>query len=242
VVVQSSGGIVTGLAALFALQEIDLALSRDRKELEDIESRFGETDELRDARRLVAERKQELRSAESREKDAEYEADEQRRKIEPVEERLYRGGLTNPKELEDLQAELESLQRRRETLDERALAALDEVEVAQRALDEADAILRQIAGDFDTEQEEMHERRSGLEREIAELEARRTQDSGAIDSELLTLYERIAKKRQGRGIAKVEGGACGGCHISLPMNVLQRARGSAAITQCSSCERILYVT
>jgi predicted nucleic acid-binding Zn-ribbon protein len=37
------------------------------------------------------------------------------------------------------------------------------------------------------------------------------------------------------------GGACSGCRISLPMNLIQRARGDELV-QCVNCERILYVT
>jgi predicted nucleic acid-binding Zn-ribbon protein len=233
---------MTSIAGLFALQQIDLELRADRAELEEIESRFGETDELRDARRLVDEKKQALRTAEKSEKEAEYEADEQRRKIQPVEEKLYKGRVTNPKELEDLQKDLDSLQRRREVLDERALAALDEVEAAQHVLEQAEDALRALAGEFDAGQEEMQGRRSELERQLRELEERRAAGAQALDADLLALYERIAKKRQGRGVAKVEGGTCGGCRISLPMNVLQRARNSANLIQCSSCERILYVS
>lgn len=233
---------MASVADLYALQELDLALAANRTELADIESRLGETEELREARRLVDERKQELRQAEKRAKEAEFEADEQRRKIEPVEQKLYRGTITNPKELEDLQHDLESLQRRRSELDERALQTLDEVEGAQRALAEAEQTQRDVAGEFDAEQEALAARRSELERQNEELESRRAEQFVRVDGELLSLYEKIGPRRGGRAVAKVEGGACGGCRISLPVNVLQRARSGAGIVQCSSCERILYVT
>lgn len=233
---------MTSVSDLFALQELDLVLASDRAELGDIESRLGETDELREARRLVDERKQELRAAEKRAKEAEFEADEQRRRIEPVEHKLYRGGITNPKELEDLQRDLESLQRRRAELDERALQALDELDAAQRALEEAEQARREVAGQFDADQEALAGRRAELDREMADLEARRAEQLQRVDGELLSFYERIGPRRGGRAVAKVEGGACGGCRISLPVNVLQRARSGSGIVQCSSCERILYVT
>jgi predicted nucleic acid-binding Zn-ribbon protein len=52
----------------------------------------------------------------------------------------------------------------------------------------------------------------------------------------------LLERRQGRAVAKVERGMCGGCRISLPMTVLQKARSGLDVVQCVSCERILYVS
>jgi hypothetical protein len=232
---------VTSVAALYELQEIDLALSACRTEYTDAQERLQQREALDEAERIAAERQEELRAAEKQFKEREFEADELRRKIEPVEKKLYQGG-GNPKELEDLQRDLESLRRRQSELEDRALEAMETLETAQRAHDEAQAALREAQEARAAEERALRDRQAALDREARELEERRAAHAASIDARLLALYDRLAGMRGGRAVAKVAGGACQGCRISLPMNLIQRARSGGEPVQCSSCERILYVS
>jgi len=233
---------VTSIAELYALQEIDLAIEAARVSLADIESRLGESEELTGAREALAQRQEEARAAEKRFKEQEYQTDEITRKIEPVEKKLYQGSVRNPKELEDLQQDIDSLKRRRSQLDDEALAAMEALEEAQQALRRARAELEELERKHGAEQEELRARKQTLEREIEESQARRGEQVSEVDGVLLRLYDRLVATRQGRAVAKVEGGACQGCRISLPTNLIQRARTGNDTVQCSSCERILYVS
>lgn len=236
------GDPMTSVAELYALQELDLALEANRAALADVQSRFGEPEELAEARRMAVERQDELRAAEKRFKEQEWEADELRRKIEPVEKRLYQGSVRNPKELEDLQRDVDSLKRRRSELEDQALEAMEALEQAQQALSDAQREIEDLTETCRAEQEELRARQASLETEIAALEGRRTEQATRIDGSLLRLYDHLSATRQGRAVAKVEGGACQGCRISLPMNLLQRARSGSELVQCSNCERVLYVS
>jgi predicted nucleic acid-binding Zn-ribbon protein len=236
------GDPVASVAELYMLQELDQALEAARAALADAQSRLGEPEELAEARNAVVERQDELRTAEKLFKAREWEADELRRKIEPVEQRLYQGNVQNPKELEDLQRDVESLKRRRSDLEDRALEAMEVLEQAQQALDEAQRELQELTESTGTEQEALGSRQASLQGEIASLESQRAEQAARIDASSLQLYDRLYATRQHRPVAKVQGGACQGCRISLPMNLLQRARSGSGLVQCSSCERILYVT
>lgn len=238
---QSRGNPVTSVSELFALQELDLSIAADRAALAGLESRQDEPEELGEARALLARRREGQREAEHRFKEAEFQADELRRKIEPVEKKLYQGSVRNPKELEDLQKDLDSLKRRRSTLEDLALDAMEALEQAQRQLAEADAELDRLATEHGVQREDAGARQSEIEAEVAQLEQERAAETAQIDPELMRLYETLRSSRGGRAVAKVEGGACQGCRISLPMNVLQRARAGSVLVQCPTCERMLYV-
>ena len=233
---------MTSIPELYALQEVDLALEVDRATLADVESRLGEPEELVEARRTVTEREEALRAAEKEFKEREWNTDELQQKIEPLEHRLYEGRINNPKELADLQKDVESLKRRHSELDDQALEAMEGQEQAQQALAEAQRSLQQITEDCAAEQEELRGRQASLKEVIGMLEGRRTEQGARIDDGLLRLYDQLRTTRQGRAVAKVEGGACQGCRISLPMNLVQRARSGSDVVQCSSCERVLYVS
>ena len=139
-----------------------------------------------------------------------------------------------------MQQDLGSLRRRRSDLEDRALEAMGEVESAQETLDTAEAALSEVEEAFGSEQSDLVDRQAELGKRIAELEVQRAEEIGELDAGLLELYNQLVPNKEGRAVAKVERGACGGCRISLPTNVLQRARSGATLVRCSNCERILF--
>ncbi|MGB2694751.1 MAG: C4-type zinc ribbon domain-containing protein [Dehalococcoidia bacterium] len=232
---------MTSSAELFALQEVDLALDKARASLADAEAGLGEDEELVEARQAAEERRDALRAAERAFKDHEFEADELRAKIEPLEKKLYAGGVHNPKELGDLQRDIESIRRHRSGLEDKALEAMEALDRAQEEAAEAERHLEEVGGEYAHEQEDLGGRKGRLEAEIARLEEERAEEAKNIDASMISLYEKLRVNHQGRAVAKILGGACQGCRISLPVNIIQRARGGAVLVQCTSCERILHV-
>jgi predicted nucleic acid-binding Zn-ribbon protein len=227
-------------ASLFALQEVDLALDSNRAALEEGATGPDEPEHVTEARNSAEHARATARSAEKRFKEEEFEADELRQKIEPLEQKLYQGQILNPRELEDLQMDIASLKKHRSELEDRALETMDAVETAQRELVEAEQRCKDVIHAWETEQSELGDRETRLKREISELEDQRAEREADVDAGFLPLYTRL-RGRDGRAVAKVTGGACSGCRISLPMNLIQRARGEELV-QCVNCERILYVT
>ncbi len=232
---------MTAVAKLFALQQVDLDLESHRTSLADAEARIGDTDELTEAREEAARRKEALRVAEQNFKEREYEADELLHKIEPLEKKLYQGTILNPKELDDLQQDIESLKRRRSQLDDQAIEAMEALDEAQRAMKDAEQRLDDLEKEHQSGQLGLRSQIAQMQAEIAALEGERGEQASEVEPSLLQLYERIVATRP-RAVARVEGGACLGCRISLPSSLVQRARNGNEIVQCSSCERILYVS
>jgi predicted nucleic acid-binding Zn-ribbon protein len=232
---------MSSIAELFALQETDSALDASRASLEDIEARLGESEELVEAREATVAARDAHRVAEKAYREHEFEAEEQKRKIEPLEQKLYAGTIRNPKELEDLQQDVGALKRRRRELDETALEALEAYETAKSALEAAESKLQELEAAWQAEQGDLAQQRSSLRAEIVEFEEARAAEAEGIDPGLLALYDRLRGIRAGRAVVKIEGGKCAGCRISLPTNIMHRARIGAEVVQCTSCERILYV-
>src|SRR6266480_4124416 len=116
---------MTSAADLFALQEIDLRRDARRALIADIEARLVETEELIDARGSVASAEAALTDVRRQQADIETQLDDLDAKIQPLEKRLYDGSVRNPKELTDLQREVDSLKARRSKLDDEGLALLE---------------------------------------------------------------------------------------------------------------------
>lgn len=231
---------MNNISGLVRLQETDLALDSRRATLSDAESRIGETEELTDLRARVVELRDALHSAEGTQKDVELEADALKEKIAPLELKLYSGEIKNPRELSDLQADIDQLKRQLSATEDRGMEALSALEAAQADSRNTEANLVALEASWATEQAELAETISRLGAEIAELETERREQAEYIESELLGRYDHVRRAHQGRGVAKLDRNLCLGCRISLPVSMVNKARAGAAVVQCPNCERILY--
>lgn len=162
-------------------------------------------------------------------------------KIAEVDRQLYSGTVTSPRELQALQADVESLKRHRSSLEDHLLEAMAEAE----PLDENAGQLRDRHRELEKEIEgltaALDEASGGIGGELAEKEAAREKIAAAIPPQLLSLYESLRTKLGGVGAARLEAGACGGCHMKLPATELDAIKHQApeAVVRCDQCGRIL---
>jgi predicted nucleic acid-binding Zn-ribbon protein len=230
---------MTSAADLFGLQEIDLSRDSRRALIADIESRLDEPEELVAARELLQTAEGALLEAERNQRALEAESQDLDAKIAPLEKKLYDGSIRNPKELTDLQKDIEALKQRRRQLDERGLELIDQVEQAAAALEAARRRLAEAEQAWRHEVADLLATKERAEREMARLEEERQRRTAGMDPAALALYESLRPKKAGRAVARVERGACQGCRLSLPTHIVQRAKSAANLVQCPSCERIL---
>jgi predicted nucleic acid-binding Zn-ribbon protein len=62
----------------------------------------------------------------------------------------------------------------------------------------------------------------------------------ALDTQVLAMFEQVARKRNGIAIAEARGGVCTICHVRLRPQVFNSVLRNEAIIQCDHCNRILY--
>lgn len=230
---------MTSPADLYGLQEVDLRRDSRRALIADIESRLIETSELLAAREeatdaaAMAER---LRN-DQRELEARLQALEA--KITGLETKLYSGDIRNPKELSDLQREVEHLKEQRRKLDDEALAGLEVVEVALATAREARDELARIEAAWQQDQQKLRGDKDAYQEELARLEKDRESRTRTMDATALGLYEALRKTKNGRAVARLDRGSCTGCNVTLPTNMISQVRNAATLVQCPRCERIL---
>jgi predicted nucleic acid-binding Zn-ribbon protein len=224
---------------LLLLQEVDSALDSSRASLADAESRMGESDDVAALRARVTELRAAARDAEAVQKDVDLEADALRTKIAGEEAKLYSGSIKNPKELKDLQEEVDQLKRHLSAVEDRELEAMSAVDGATTELRTTETELSEAETPWRDEQADLATSIEKLRLEIAEHEASRTTHAANIAPDLLRTYDRLRASHQGRGVAKLDRNLCMGCRISLPVNLVNRARAGTTLAQCPNCERIL---
>jgi len=227
---------------LYELQEVDLEIEAKREALSRVESRLGESEALVEARLSLAREEQDLAELQRNQRLGEWELEDLRVKVAGLEEKLYGGSVKNPKELASLQEQVESLKRKRRALEDKVLDIMTEVETMQQRLIVRSGEVERLERDWREEQASLEREKAELTAALAMLDQKRKDLMSRIDAASLELYQALKDKRQGRAVAKVERGMCQGCRIVLPMSELQRARMGQELVQCSSCERILYVS
>ena len=162
------------------------------------------------------------------------------RQREDRDRKLLDSGTTNPKQLEELQHELGTLERRQSSLEDSLLEVMERLE--QLGGDQT----REVAK-IDALQADLAAAERARDAAIAEIErvrngqaARREQIVAMLDAGLVQLYER-QRKVSGAGAARLLGRRCGACRIELDRG--EMARISAApeddIIRCPECQAIL---
>jgi uncharacterized protein len=84
------------------------------------------------------------------------------------------------------------------------------------------------------------ERRATIEAERAAAARDREASAASIDKALRTRYDRLRRTRSNDVVVPLVGGACGGCHTSVPLNRRGQIRAGLVLEGCEACGAILY--
>jgi predicted nucleic acid-binding Zn-ribbon protein len=181
-------------------------------------------------------------TAEQQKVDADVEAVRSRRARDR--DRMDRGLISNPKDLERMQHELESLERRISSLEDDELEVMEKLEEAQAELVKLEGMVaeadEQIAGLSTTRDGKL----AGIDEELAKVTTDRGPAAEGLPADLLALYDRLREQKGGVGAAELRARQCGGCRLSLDQAELNRIRGLDAdeVVRCEECQRILVRT
>ena len=194
------------------------------------------TDRVRDARIVV----DDLTVEQAR---ADREVEQVKARRERDRTRMDTGQITNPKDLERMQHELVSLERRISTLEDAELEVMEKLEEAQQVLDglgiradDIDARLAELVAARD-------EKRAAIDRSLDEVAAARGPATEGIPDDLMALYERL-REQKGIAASLLRARQCGGCNMTLDASELSRIRSAPAeeVIRCEECQRILVRT
>ncbi|HLG12618.1 MAG TPA: C4-type zinc ribbon domain-containing protein [Dehalococcoidia bacterium] len=230
---------MTSSSDLFALQEIDLRRDARRAMIADIEARLGETAEVVGAREAVVAAETNLKALQAQQRRLDAKLEDLDAKMRPLETRMYNGSVRNPKELTDMQKELNHFKAQRSELDDDGLEMMEAIEAATGTLKQRQEALKRAEAEWRADQEDLVEDKGEAEVEFASLESERGLRTADMDRSMLGLYESLRSTKAGRAVARVERGTCQGCRITLPTHLVQQVRNGGVLAQCPSCERIL---
>jgi predicted nucleic acid-binding Zn-ribbon protein len=226
-------------ASLLRLQALDLQLDAHAARLRAIEAALGDHPAVRQAQHALLESENKLRAARVAVQSLEYDSQTLNAKIQEVDQRMYGGRVGNPKELQDLQRDQESLRRRRSTLEEQQFEALVSAEAAEASQQAARHALEQSEAEAAKSQGDLLEERARLNAEVDRLQTSREAMLPSILSADLELYDRLRRAKHGRAVTELLEGSCSSCGVSPSSSRIQSARQDNDLILCGNCGRIL---
>ena len=232
---------MTQVTDIRTLQEIDDEVSSLGGGLEEVDRQLQGSEELAAAREVFAEAASELNEARKVQQRIEGEVEGLTARIAPEEKRLYDGSVRNPKELGNIQHEIELLKVSRAKLEDELIEVMARKEAAEAAHGASQKAFIRAEARWEAERGRLSQERVRLSGMLASASARRAAQQGKVQARNLAVYEDVRRRRGGVAVARIAGGNCGGCRVSIPEAVRRRAFAPDQLAQCPNCERILYV-
>lgn len=241
-----STGVAGGqLEALLALQDLDVRIQQLRHRRAHLPER--EAVARADAALAAAQAEHDTfeleRSRLAGQRDAlDQEAGALGSRIEVIEARLRSGAAGSFRDQEAMAAEVTSLGRRRNELEDSELSVMEELEPVEAALAAVAGRRASLEEDRRAAAEAYESAAAAADDEVAAAEAARPPLAGEVEPPLLATYDRLAERLGGVAVARVIHGTCDGCRLSLSATELdQLRRGGSGRLHCEQCGRILVL-
>lgn len=153
---------------------------------------------------------------------------------------LLNSGTAGAKQLSELQHELETLQRRRASLEDSLLEVMERREELQKQQADELAVIDRLQDELDVVGQARDTAMEDLESTRRLKVQRRDGVTADLDADLLALYERL-RATSGIGAGALQGRRCGACRIEIDSGELSRiaAADEDEVLRCPECGSIL---
>ena len=153
-------------------------------------------------------------------------------------------GTGSAKDLENLQHEVATLERRISELEEVELEVMVRFEEIEKTVAALAAEVSALEAQKSSVETVANEKLEIITKELEKLRGDRKDLASSIESELLKLYEKIRADRGGIGAAEIIRKRCTGCQLDLTAADAARfaATSSDEVIRCEECRRILVRT
>lgn len=227
------------LEQLIALQRLDSAAADAQKRLAEEPERLRALDaRLAAATADVASSRERLAANQTARRDIEKDVAVHQGRLSKFREQAM--AVKTNQEYHAIQHEIAYAQTEIKTREDRILELMVEADELTAQVKRAEAALaaeqKAVESDRRTLAAELDQLKGELERVARE----RAAVISGIDPGVLSVFERIAKRRNGVAMAEARDGTCMLCHVRLRPQVFNTIRRNDEIVQCDHCNRIMY--
>ena len=226
------------LHALIELQEVDNRLDELMEERGDLPHIVTELEEkLKQKKEKYQNIEIEIGNSKEKMKELEALVLQSKEKLKKYNDQLYQ--VKTNREYDAMTNEIEAVQLEQQESE-------DEIAKLKESLEDMVAAQSEYESEIKTIEEELSENKVELDSRLAEtaeeetaLKNERKEILKKFKPGIVSSYETIRKARDGKGIAPVINGNCGGCYSYIPPQKIVEIRKMDKIYECEFCGRIL---
>ena len=224
--------------ALYRLQLIDSEMKEKKSRLLAVLNEQKESAVLLAARKRVETAVAILQKHQAQHKKFSTELEDLNAKAKRSSDRLYSGNVKNPKELEDLQSEIKSLDRRREALEDDILEMMVLVEDAEGEKLAAEEVLFNMEAERELLMVGLAKEQNELALKLHHLTQDRKNMAATIDAKALDDYENLRQRKNGVAVAKLRVNQCQSCFTTCSSSKEKKVQEGEMVF-CGGCGRML---
>ena len=211
----------------------DLGLVNEKSTIKTIESRVAQLEtEINKIKEELKEKKLENIKKEKLLKNYIYKGEE-------IDKDLYRGNISDIKQLEYLSQEKNDILRLTNDMELGILSIMEEIEELENLYDKKKEKLGLCKIKLSNSISEYKENIVEIEKQILNEESLVNKIIKNIDGKVLNTYYDL-KNRRGKAIVSINNNICSGCNMMVPTYLLNDLKKKSQIIFCENCGRILY--
>ena len=224
---------------LIELQGIDTKLRDLNDLLGDLPSKVEELDQQEETiKNSLVEQKDRLKELEVEMHKRDVSIAQINDKINKFKDQLFL--VTNNKQYDALMLEIDHLKEQRATNETESIAFLEEKEALTESVESMESELGELSQNLRVRKEKLETAISQSAEEKTSLEQQRTEQVHGIDLNIVSVYDRIMKARDGLAVVHLSDSACGGCGAHIPAQTITEVRAKIVMHRCDVCGRFLY--
>lgn len=225
---------------LIELQAVDgeiYALNREKKEKPGQIKAIEES--LENKKTGIKQAEEDLKTLQVKLKEKEVTLQQKEEQIQKLQTQLYQ--LKTNKEYSVMTSEIEGIKADNSLVEEEMLRLMDKIDDAKKTIAKEKGLFASEEDSSRKEKDIINARLKEIGARLSGLTAKREEILPDVDKQILARYERILKNKDGFAMTVIEDGACGGCHMNLPPQVINEVKLREDVVICGSCLRILYI-
>ncbi len=224
---------------LIELQGIDTKLRDLNDLLGDLPSRVEELDQQEESiKNSLVEQKDRLKELEVEMHKRDVSIAQINDKINKFKDQLFL--VTNNKQYDALMLEIDHLKEQRANNETESIAFLEEKETLTESVESMESGLGELSQNLRVRREKLETAISQSAEEKSSLEQQRTEQVNGIDLNIVSVYDRVMKAKDGLAVVHLSDSSCGGCGARIPAQTITEVRAKIVMHRCDVCGRFIY--
>ena len=156
-------------------------------------------------------------------------------------EKLYGGEISATKELIQMEKKLKKLSEENSEIEDLVIQQMEEIENIEKELNEKKNEEKEKQAFLKELEEKDKEQSNSIKAQYRKQKESKQQLETQISPQLLEKYFHLKKTKGSNIVAKVKGGVCLGCQVSLSSSTIGRLYTPGIILTCENCGKLIFL-